>query len=61
MITPVTLGSLCDVHNYVIGMRITWLPKPTLLGRIWRWLTKRNVRLAHINYDLGVLNFEYCR
>ena len=60
--THITLANMSDVGHFVEGMRIaTGTQKNTLRLRIWRWLTKRNLRVVYVCRNSGYITVERCR
>lgn len=58
----ITLANMRDVHAFVEGMRITTgTRKNTLRLRVWRWLTKRNLRVIFVCRSSGYITVERCR
>lgn len=50
-----------DLFHYQTGVRITWGLPLVWYQRIWRWLLRRNYRVARVDFDRSMLVVARCR
>lgn len=56
----ITFACRIDAYHYVRGMRVA-IDSPRWYVRIWRWIVKRNLRVASVDYERPGVTLEFCR
>lgn len=57
----VEFAASADALAFVPGMRVEWRPPATRWERVWRWLTRRNYRVAKVDAGRCSITVERCR
>jgi hypothetical protein len=57
----ITLANAFDVAYFAPGLRIATTGGHGLRARIWRWLTKQNLRVVSVSAEAGFITVERCR
>lgn len=57
----ITLANAGDAHYFAPGQRVTTVHGHGLRARIWRWLTKQNLRVVMSDPATGYITVERCR
>ncbi len=57
----ITLACRADLLQWRPGDPITWEMRHAWYRRVWRWLMRRNWRVARIDFDREMLIVERCR
>jgi hypothetical protein len=57
----ITLPCRASLLYWPVGQRVTWQIRNAWYRRVWRWLMRRNWRVARIDFERELLVVERCR